>query len=97
MDRTVSIAELKARLSEYIAAARAGDAVVITQHGRPVARLTPLTGTGAREGRMAELVRNGLVREPRKKLSPSFLNEVRPLDTAGRSIEITMEERAEGW
>ena len=97
MERAVSIAELKAHLSEYIAAARAGDDVVITQHGRPVARLTPLTGSGAREGRMAELVRSGLIREPHRKLRRSFLNEERPADPAGRSLDIVLEERAAGW
>ena len=40
----VSIAKLKARLSEYLAAAKAGQGVVITDRGRPVARLTPLSG-----------------------------------------------------
>jgi prevent-host-death family protein len=97
MERAVSIAKLKAHLSEYIAAARAGHAVVITQHGRPVARLEPLTGAGAHQGRMADLVKSGLVREPRRKLTRSFLNEERPVDPAGRSLEIALEERAESW
>jgi prevent-host-death family protein len=41
-DRTVSVAEAKARFSELIAAAEAGDDVVITKRGKPVARLVGL-------------------------------------------------------
>ncbi|PAX06869.1 type II toxin-antitoxin system Phd/YefM family antitoxin [Sphingomonas lenta] len=37
--RHVPIAEFKDRLSEYVAAAEAGEEVVITRHGRTVARL----------------------------------------------------------
>ncbi len=38
-ERIVSVAEAKARFSELIAAAEAGDEVVITRRGRPVAAL----------------------------------------------------------
>lgn len=37
--RTVSVAEAKAHLSAVIDAARAGEDIVITRHGRPVARI----------------------------------------------------------
>ena len=37
----VSIAEAKNRLSELIRAVEGGDHVVITRHGKPVARLAP--------------------------------------------------------
>ena len=38
-ERTVSIAEAKARLSELIAAAQAGENVIITKRGKAVVRL----------------------------------------------------------
>jgi prevent-host-death family protein len=37
----VSIAEAKNRLPELIRAVEAGEQVVITRHGRPVAQITP--------------------------------------------------------
>jgi prevent-host-death family protein len=36
----VGIREFKARLSHYVRAARAGERVVVTERGRPVAHLT---------------------------------------------------------
>jgi len=38
---SVSLADAKARLSELSALAEAGETVVITKRGRPVARLSP--------------------------------------------------------
>lgn len=38
---TVSVQDLKAQLSSAIAAAERGDSIVITRHGKPVARLVP--------------------------------------------------------
>lgn len=39
--RRVGIRELKATLSECVREVRAGQAIVVTEHGRPVARLIP--------------------------------------------------------
>ncbi len=38
---TVSVADAKARLSELLDRASQGEEVVITRHGKPVARLVP--------------------------------------------------------
>jgi prevent-host-death family protein len=38
---TVSVAEAKDRLPELIRAVEAGEKIVITRHGRPVAQLAP--------------------------------------------------------
>ncbi len=40
-ERTVSVAEAKSHLSELIAAVEAGDEVVITKRGVPVATIVP--------------------------------------------------------
>ena len=93
----VSIGTLKARLSEYLSRAKAGEAVVVTDRGRPVARLGPLEGDAAVEGREAELARAGLIRRPTGSLDPSSLAEDRPRDPEGRSLDAVLEERAEGW
>jgi prevent-host-death family protein len=39
---TVSLVEAKAHLSELLDRVEAGEAVVITRHGRPVANLSPV-------------------------------------------------------
>lgn len=96
-DRQVSIGRLKARLSEYLSRARAGEVVIVTDRGTPVARLAPLEGEVALEGRAAELERAGVIRRPRRRLPGDFLDRPRPTDPTGRSLEAVLEERAEGW
>lgn len=93
----VSIGRLKARLSEYLRRARAGEDVVVTDRGRPVARLVGLEGVPALEGRVEELVGAGLARRPAVVLDSGFLDLPRPTDPDGRSLAAVLEERAEGW
>lgn len=54
--KTVSIQELKANLSGYLDAAASGEAIVITKHRRPVARLVAAENrhlwVGSRVGRV---------------------------------------------
>lgn len=51
----VGIRELKGNLSAYVKRATAGEEIVVTDHGRPVARLVPYAATdeveaGIRDG-----------------------------------------------
>lgn len=45
----VPISEAKARLTDLVRRAEAGDEVVLTRHGRPVVRLTPVAARSASE------------------------------------------------
>jgi prevent-host-death family protein len=59
----VGVAELKASLSQYLARVQAGETVIVTDHGRPVARLVPVAGGKQEpEERLRSLERLGLVR-----------------------------------
>ena len=64
--KSASISEAKNRLSAYIDRVRRGETVLITDRGRPVARLAPLEpGTKAHEhAQLDELARLGIVRLP---------------------------------
>ncbi len=60
--RAVGVRELKNSLSHYLERVRAGEELVVTDRGRPVAKLMP---TDASSDRLADLVNAGLVRPPR--------------------------------
>ena len=46
MDKVnVGVRELKAKLSHYLATVTAGERVTVTDRGRPVAQLVPISGT----------------------------------------------------
>lgn len=42
MKNTLSIAQAKARFAEFVRRAEGGATVILTRHGRPVARLAPI-------------------------------------------------------
>ena len=86
------VAKVKARLSEYLARVRAGNEVLITEHGRPVARIVPVSSESEE---LAELEREGLVRSGSMKLPKGFLDAPRPKADAGVT-EALLEERREG-
>lgn len=58
---TVGVRELKDRLSAHLGRVKDGEEIVVTEHGRPIARLSPL---GADRDRMAKLVDAGIVQPP---------------------------------
>ena len=67
----MGIAELKALLSETLARVKDGDEVLVTEHGRPIARIVPLSAASPAEATQ-QLVRAGLVRAPEKPLDETF-------------------------
>ncbi|MFV0426373.1 MAG: type II toxin-antitoxin system Phd/YefM family antitoxin [Beutenbergiaceae bacterium] len=83
----VGIRELKNGLSKYVEQVHAGGEVIVTDRGRPVARLSPL---GAAEDRLADLVAAGVVRAPTR--SRRHLPERRTQPTAPVS-DLVAEQR----
>lgn len=61
---TVGVRELKSKLSSYLDRVQRGEEITITEHGRPIARLTSVT-PGVSE--MAALVEAGIVRPARSR------------------------------
>lgn len=95
--KTTGIANLKARLSEYLAEVKGGEEILVTDRGKPVARLTPVEPALGGTESLRDLERAGIVRLPRKSPDASFLDRPRPQDPAGRSLDILLAEREEGW
>lgn len=67
-ERTVGVRELKARLSEYLRQVKNGNTVVVTKHGKPVGRLTPV-GLST-EDRMRGMLEAGRAEWNGKHLTP---------------------------
>jgi len=94
--RRVSVAELKAQLSRFLAAVKAGEEVIVTERGKPVAQLRPVEAAERGSAHLEELVRAGLARPPVRPLPGDFLRRPRPADPRGRALTLLLEERAEG-
>ena len=91
-----SVSALKARLSQYLDAVKAGDEVLVTDRGVAVAKLSPVVGAAEMTSRMDLLVRTGRIRRPDKDVPTGFWDLPRPTDPDGRSLSVLLEERDEG-
>lgn len=94
--RRASIAQLKAHLSEYVDAVKAGEEVIVTDRNQPVAKLGPISLPARGDARVMALIRAGLARPPVKTLPRDFWKLPRPRDPEGRALAALIKEREEG-
>ena len=83
----VGIRELKNQLSHYIDQVCAGKEIIVTEHGKPVARLTALTEA---DDRLTRLIASGAVRPAIKSKNPRPRGRFK---ATGSVSEIVINER----
>lgn len=94
--KTAAVSEIKAALSEYLAKVKAGEEVVITDRGKPIAKIIPLQRDQADlSPHLLALEHAGLVRLGTGKLPDGFWDLPRPHDASGRSLGALLQEREE--
>lgn len=95
--KTVAVSEVKASLSEYLLKVKAGEEVIITDRGKPIAKLVPLErGEEEIPAHLLSLEKAGLARVGKGKLPPGFWDVSRPKDPKGRALKALLQEREEG-
>lgn len=94
--KTTGVAELKAHLSRFLASVKAGGEVVVTERGRPIARIVPEHHEDEQD-RMARLRRAGIAKGPGEPLGEEFLRRPRAQDPEGRLRRDLLAEREESW
>lgn len=99
--KRVSVSELKARLSRYLSMVKAGEEVLITERGKPVAHLTPLPSLEPDNeeeewARLRRMEAQGLIRIGTGKLPPGWYKSYGPPDPEGKLLTTLIEERRQG-
>jgi len=89
-EMTVGIRDLKARLSEYLRRVRAGEAILITDHGKPVGRIIP--AESSLETRVEALLDAGLIAWNGNNLSDIDPPAINKGDKLASDIVIEMRE-----
>ncbi len=83
----VGVRDLKNNLSRYLARIAQGEEVVVTEHGRPVARLTGLEPS---MDRLAALIASGAVQAPSGTIRR---RPARRIKSSGSVSELVAEQR----
>lgn len=92
--KTVSVTELKAHLSECLRRVKEGESWTVTERGRPVALLGPSPSQG---DDLDNLAAAGVVRLGGDRLPDGFWDLPQPEDPASSVRRAVLEERQEGW
>jgi prevent-host-death family protein len=84
----VAISTLRAELSSWIGRVRAGEEIVITDRGTPVARLLPVDAAPL----LDQLIERGVVGKPRRADRPAARNASR-VHASGPVADLVSEQR----
>lgn len=95
--KTTTVSKLKASLSEYLRLVKAGEEVLVTERGRPVAKLTPAARSDMLPDQLLEMEKQGFIKIGSGKLPKGFWDLPRPKDPKGLVLKAALREREEGW
>ena len=91
--QSAAVSEIKASLSEYLGKVKGGEDIMITERGRPIARIVPLHRDPQSTGRLEHLEKKGLVKIGKGGLPDGFWELNRPLDPDGLARAALLSER----
>lgn len=94
--KTAAVSKLKASLSEYLLKVKAGEEIIVTERGKPIARLVPVAPSEAIPEYLREMEKKGLISIGTGKLPKDFWDLPRPKDPKGLVLKALLEERREG-
>ncbi len=95
--KTAAVSQLKASISEYLSKVKAGEEVLVTDRGKPIAKLVPIDRDEAElPSHLLTLEKAGLVRIGSGRIKAGFWDMERPKDQKGLAIKALLEEREEG-
>ena len=94
--KIAAVSKLKAYLSEYLNQVKAGNKVLITDRGKPVARLVPISRTKEAKEAMTRMEKQGLIKLGSGRLPKDFWTMPRAEDPQGLVLKALLQEREEG-
>ncbi len=94
--KTAAVSELKAHLSDYLNEVKVGGEVLVTDRGKPVARLMPAVRSSDVKDSLLKLEKEGLIKRGTGMLPQDFWTEERSEDRDGLALRALLEERETG-
>ncbi len=95
MQKVTSVSKLKAQLSAYLEYVKSGEEIIVTDRGKPIARVSPLVSTPD-DVHLQRLIAQGLARPGNGKSPRELLANWTLVDTKASLVDALLEEREEG-
>lgn len=94
--RSAALSKLKASLGKYITWVKSGEEVLVTERGKPVAKIIPIKEKSTREN-LIEMEKQGLIKLGSGKISENFWKLSKPKDDESLALKILIEEREKSF
>lgn len=94
--KTTTVSKLKASLSGYLRQVKAGEEVLVTERGRPIAKLAPAVSPQTLPKELVEMEKQGVIRLGGERLPKDFWKMPRPRDPKGLVLKGLLQEREKG-
>jgi prevent-host-death family protein len=95
--QTAAVSELKASASAFLKRVKAGEEILVTDRGTPIAKIIPLRpGNSPSDNSISNLELKGLARVGKGCLPDDFWNAPRPRDERCAALGALLAEREEG-
>jgi len=95
--KTTAISKLKASLSEFLSLVKAGEEVLVTDRGKPVARISPVrTNESLLSPGVTALQKAGLASVGTGHIPDEVWTLGRPADKEGKALQALLDDREEG-
>jgi len=92
--KSTAISKLKASLSQYLSMVKSGEEIIITDRGKPIAKIVPLKSADlVMPPHLKELERSGLVRIGRGSIHKKFWELLRPKASKGSALVALLKAR----
>lgn len=91
-----AVSKLKAHLSDYLSQVKAGAEVLITDRGKPIARLVPISRIEITKESLTRMEKQGLIKIGSGRLPKDFWTMPRTEDPKGLVLKALIEEREGG-
>jgi len=95
--KTTAVASLKAQLSKYLRLVKAGEEILITERGVPVAKIVPIGPAAPDLESLRDLERQGLLRLGSGRVRKSFWSMPRGKDPKSAVRSAVRQDRDGGW
>lgn len=93
--RSAAVSQLKASLSEYLSLVKGGEEVLVTERGKPIARVVPIEPESSQDARRMDLGRRGIMRLGRGRIAEDLIKDLPAVDIPPETIARIMEDERE--
>jgi prevent-host-death family protein len=94
--KRLNISEAKANLGRYVKQVQRGEAILLLERQRPVAKIVRLEIGDADEGSLAELEAAGVIKRASRPLKRDFFRRHQPAKAKSSVLAALIEERQNG-